>query len=571
MTSKLTINAGQCSDKGIKEHNEDACGIVIPDEPLLTTKGIAAIIADGVSSSEAAREASESCVKGFLNDYFSSPESWTVKTAGQRILGALNSWLQGQARKTARSDDGMLTTLSALIIKSTTAHIFHIGDTRIYRLHDGQMECLTRDHQVWGASDRAFLSRAMGASVNLDIDYRKLPVEVGDTFILTCDGVHEFVSTREMTEILLGHDNLERAARAIMTRALEHGSHDNVTCQILHIEHLPSRNEEEFYQQLTELPFPPPLDNNMVLDGYRILREVHASKRTQVYVAIDTASNKQSIIKTPSINFDDDPEYIERFLHEEWVGRRINNPHVLKVLDTKQQRRFLYYVTEYVQGQTLRQWMADHPRPSLTEARNIIKQISAGLRAFHRLEMIHQDLKPENIMIDNNGTIKIIDFGSTRIAGIEEISTPLEQQHQLGTLDYSAPEYFLGHGGSNRSDIYSLGVIAYEMLTGKLPYGKALSSRNIKRSSYIPAQQYNDTIPAWLNGALAKAVHLNPEQRYRLLSEFNYDLCHPNPAFLNNNAEPLIERNPIAFWKGLTVLLFIFNLLLIYFSVAADH
>jgi serine/threonine protein kinase len=302
----------------------------------------------------------------------------------------------------------------------------------------------------------------------------------------------------------------------------------------------------------------------MILDGYRILREVHASKRTQVYIAEDTITGKQVVIKTPSINFDDDPEYIDRFLREEWVGRRINSPHVMKVIDPKRQRHFLYYVTEYIEGQTLRQWMIDIPRPSLTLVRTLTAQISTGLRAFHRLEMIHQDLKPENIMIDTNGTAKIIDFGSTRIAGIQELSTPLEQPRLLGTLDYAAPEYFLDHSGSNRSDIYSLGAIVYEMLTGKLPYNGALSSQNIKRARYHPARQHNDEVLTWIDRTLEKAVHLRPEQRYALLSEFNYDLGHPNKSFMNKKTTPLMQRNPLAFWKGLAAMLVIINLILIY-------
>lgn len=564
MTARLSINAGQCSDKGIKELNEDACGILIPDEPLLTTKGIAAVIADGVSSSESAREASETCVTGFLNDYFSTPESWTVKTAGQRILGAQNRWLHSQAQKASRHDGGMLTTLSALIIKSTTAHIFHIGDTRIHRLRDGQLECLTQDHQVWVSGNKSFLSRAMGASINLDIDYRKLPVEIGDTFLLTCDGVHEFISNRDLTTLLKNIDNPERAAREIITRALENGSHDNVTCQLLHIENLPSQNEAEFYRHLTELPFPPPLDNGMIIDGYKIIRELHASKRTQIYLAVEQQSGHKVVLKTPSVNYDDDPIYIDQFLHEEWIGRRLNSPHILKVIEPVQNRHFLYYVTEYIEGQTLRQWMTDHPTATLDETRKIISQIATGLRAFHRMEMIHQDLKPENIMLDNHNTVCIIDFGSTKIAGIQEISTPIDRHGLLGTLNYAAPEYFLDQPGSDRSDIYALGVITYELLTGRLPYTRALSAKNIKLVRYTDARTHHPEIPPWIDGALEKATQLNPQLRYDHLSEFIYDLSHPNKAFLNKTRQPLIERNPLAFWQGITASLVIIIVVLLY-------
>lgn len=564
----LSIQAGQYSEKGIKEFNEDACGIFVPETSCLTNKGIAVVIADGVSSSEAGREASESCVQGFLTDYYSTSDSWTVKTSGQKVLGALNRWLFGRGQTIFGSGQGMLTTLSAVVIKSATAHLFHVGDTRIYRLRGKDLECLTRDHQTWGSNEKAFLSRAMGADASVDIDYRSVPVEVGDVFILTTDGVHEYLNNKALANLYHEQaDNLEKCARNIVTRALENGSHDNVTCQVVRVERLPNQNEEEFYKQLTELPFPPALETGNIIDGYRIMRELHASNRTQVYLAMDTATEQKVIIKTPSVNFEDDPNYIDGFLQEEWAGRRINNLHVLKVIEPTRRRRFLYYVTEHIEGQTLEQWISDNPNPDISVVRPIIKQIVTGIRAFHRQEMIHQDLKPGNIMIDKHGTVKVIDFGSTKIAGIKEISSPIEHGGLLGTYDYAAPEYFQGYPGTFSSDLYSLAAITYEMLTGKLPYGTPLSARAIKRVRYIPANQVSPEVPAWIDGALEKALQLNPKLRYNALSEFVADLSKPNPDLVRSS-QPIMERNPLAFWKGLSVVLLLLNIVLLwlYFS-----
>jgi len=562
--TQLTINAGQYSEKGIKEQNEDACGIRIPDDAQLANKGIAIAIADGVSSADHAREASEACISGFLNDYYSTADSWTAKTSGRKVLGAINRWLYGQGQS-AHSGQGLLTTFSGVVLKSTTAHLFHVGDSRIYRLREGNLEQLTRDHQTWGSAEKTFLSRAMGADLNVEVDYRSEPLEEEDLFLLTTDGVHEFVSHKELKQLLNElRDHPERAARTIVTRALEHGSHDNVTCQIIDITSLPGQNEQEFYQHLAELPFPPPLENGMILDGYRILRELHASNRSQLYLAQNEQSGQQVVIKTPSINFEDDAEYIDGFLHEEWAGLRINSSNVLKIIEPSQPRRFLYYVTESIEGQNLRQWMNDNPQPSLDEVRAIIEQACIGIRSFHRLEMLHQDLKPENIMITKNGVVKIIDFGSTRIAGIQEITTPIERGTLLGTYDYAAPEYFLEQPGSNCSDIYSLGAICYEMLTAQLPYGGALSQRALKRISYHPAREINDKVPRWMDAALEKACRINPQRRYQLLSEFTHDLHHPNSSLQIDGFQPLLERNPLGFWRGAALLLLICNLVLLY-------
>ncbi len=550
--SQLQINIGQYSEKGQKPDNEDACASRVPDGAQLTNKGAVVAIADGVSSAAKGRQAAEACVSGFVSDYYSTADSWTVKTSGRKVLGALNRWLYGQGQGLS-SGQGMLTTFSVLVFKSMTVHLFHVGDSRIYRLRNGDLEQLTRDHQSWGSAEQAFLSRAMGADLHVEIDYRSEALEEGDLFLLTTDGVHDYLSQKEIKEIVLSlREHPERAARELVTRALKNGSQDNVTCQVADVVQLPLPDQEEFYQGLAELPFPPALESGMVLEGCRVIRELHASNRSQVYLVVDEDSGQHYCLKTPSVNFEDDAEYIDGFLHEEWAGRRISNNHVLQVIKPTRPRRFLYYVTEYVDGKNLRQWMNDHPRPTLDEVRSIIEQVCAGVRAFHRLEMLHQDLKPENIMITKDGGVKIIDFGSTRIAGIQEIAAPIERGKLLGTLDFSAPEYFTGEAASNRSDIYSIGVLAYQMLTGKLPYGGPLSQRSLNRVRYQPAREINPTVPDWMDAALEKACRINSQRRYGLLSEFVHDIKMPNKTLLSDDFQPLVERNPVLFWKALT-------------------
>jgi serine/threonine protein kinase len=220
----------------------------------------------------------------------------------------------------------------------------------------------------------------------------------------------------------------------------------------------------------------------------------------------------------------------------------------------------LYVATEFVDGQTLSQWIIDNPKPSLETVRGFVEQIAKGLQAFHRMEMLHQDLRPDNIIIDGTGTAKIIDFGATRIAGIADDTSSTVHDDILGTVQYTAPEYFLGETGSSRSDIFSLGVIAYQMLTGKLPYGaqvaKTRTKSQQKKLRYRSARDDNGEIPVWLDGALKKAVHPDPTQRYDELSEFIFDLRYPNERFFESSV-PLMERDPLLFWKSLSTLLFV--------------
>jgi serine/threonine protein kinase/serine/threonine protein phosphatase PrpC len=563
MPSQLRISIGQYSDKGRKETNQDFHGVCIPKEPQLSSKGIAIALADGISSSDVSQIASEAAVRSFLEDYFCTSDAWSVKKSAQRVLIATNSWLHSQTRQSQYRydrDRGYVCTLSGMVIKSTTAHIFHVGDTRIYRLHDDALEQLTNDHRFWVSQDQSYLGRALGVNPQLEIDYRALQVEEDDIFLFATDGVYEYASPRFIVNTIREHeDDLDAAAKAIVDEAYRQGSPDNLTVQIVKIENLPRQNADELYQQLTELPFPPMLEARTVFDGYKIIREVHASSRSHVYLAVDNETGTPVVIKTPSIDLRGDPAYLERFLMEEWIARRIDSAYVLKPCAQTRKRNYLYLVTEFIDGQTLTQWMIDNPRPDVETVRGIVEQIAKGLRAFHRLEMLHRDLRPDNIMIDRTGTVKIIDFGSTKVAGLMEMTTPIERNHLLGTAQYTAPEYFLGESGTTYSDMFSLGVMTYQMLSGKLPYGTEVSKARTraaqKKLTYRSVLDDHREIPAWIDDVLRKAVHPNPYQRYEELSEFVYDLRHPNQAFLNKTRPPLIERNPVIFWKSVSFIL----------------
>jgi len=181
MTSaKLSVSIAFASEPGVKEENQDFAGSLIPDDHQLAYKGIAAAIADGMSGCDAGREASHCCVAAFLDDYYSTPESWSVKYAGQKILSATNSWLYSQGQRRYQSTHGMVSTLSAIVLKSNTAHLFHVGDSRIYRLRGGNLEQLTRDHRVRAGNERDYLNRAMGIEPRLEVDYQALPLQRGD-------------------------------------------------------------------------------------------------------------------------------------------------------------------------------------------------------------------------------------------------------------------------------------------------------------------------------------------------------------------------------------------------------
>ncbi|MBP5986530.1 MAG: bifunctional protein-serine/threonine kinase/phosphatase [Azonexus sp.] len=575
MSRHLQVAVGQYSDKGRKELNQDFHGVNIPREPQLSAKGIAIALADGISSSDVSQEAAQSAVTTFLDDYYCTSDAWSVKTSGEHVLTATNSWLHSQTQQSQHRYDrerGYVCTFSGLVIKSTTAHLFHIGDARIYRLRGKEFSQLTEDHRVWVSSQQSYLARALGMDRKVEIDYVQAQVAVGDLLVLATDGVYEYTDADVVQAAIAAGPDLDAAARAIAEESLRRGSGDNLTVQLIRIDELPDPEANEVFRQISDLPCPSLLEARDEFEGYQIVRVIKRSARSHIYLAVDKDSGERVVIKTPSVDMQANPAALERFLLEEWIARRINSAHVLKPCVQTRQRQSIYVVTEYIEGQTLAQWLIDNPKPDLPTVRGLLEQVAKGLQAFHRLEMVYQDLKPDNIMIDSTGTVKIIDFGATRVAGLEEVDTPIEQINLLGAALYAAPEYFLGEQGTQRSDIYSLGVIAYQMLSGGFPYGtqvpKSRTKAAQKKLAYQSVLSEEREIPAWVDDAIRKAVEPDPFARHEELSEFVFDLHHPNTEFLNKTKPPLIERNPVIFWKSVS---FGLMLALIVVSVVRFH
>ena len=565
----ITLSVGRFTDAGPKPANEDFLGMHLPDGSLLTTKGVAACIADGVSAASAAREASESTVRSFLNDYYETPESWQVKTAAQRVLSAINRWLFSQGQGFSSAENGCVTTFTGLILKSRTAHVFHIGDSRLYRLRQGSLDQITRDHSSRVSADTCYLTRAMGLANSARIDYHKVPVDPGDLFLLSTDGIHDFLSQPKLLEILNSGDTPEDIAKQLGEAAA--GSDDNRSALVIRVDSLPSDDKDDVFSQLSDLPFPPDLLPGQSIDGLVIDRLLTASPTSQLYIVHDSKDdNRPLVLKTPSINYEDDPAYIERFALEEWIGLRTDNPNLVQVVRRPTPRRFLYYCLEPVDGPTLTEWLAEEQSPTLERIIEITKGIISGTRALHRKDTLHQDLKPDNILLDAKGTPKIIDYGSCRIGGINEISTPFHRQSALGTMDFSAPEYRLGATPSRRSDLFSIAVITYHLLTGgQHPYGepwsRAKTQRDFHTLTYTSATAHNPMIPMWMDATLRKALSILPDARHDSMSEFAKYLEKPDPSLNTDIPMPLSERNPVLMWQLISLGLFLALLLSLIF------
>lgn len=569
--SGLQLNYSSICEAGIKPANEDAVAQHIPADPhLLTYKGACFALADGVSTAEAGQQASQRAVSRFCREYSQTPDSWSVAYSAEQLLATINNELYELSHQFAHDQKGYLTTFTALVLKSQTAHFFHIGDSRLYHWRDGVLVQLSQDHTTVLSEQRQFLGRALGMDARVELQQGSLTVKRGDRFLLCSDGLSDFISTDALQQAVSAAVDVEQSAQQLKQQALAQGSDDNISLILLEITALPEQSLDDLNQHLTALPFPPALSPGMKLDGYKVLQELFASSRSHLYLVEDEASGAKLVLKCPSLNYDDDALYIDRFIREEWIGLRIESDYVVKVVRQSRPRTFLYYVMEYLPGQSLEQWFERQPKPLKPAlAIKLVKQIAEGLKAFHHMGAIHQDLKPGNIIYLQDGSLKIVDFGSVYVAGLAEIYSPLQHEAALGTAAYSDPHYLLGHNSGVQGDIYALATIAYELFSGgHLPYGNAVeecrTAADYDKLRYRSASQFNPVIPTWFDRALQKGVSLDLSQRYQSINQLLTDLQQPNPAFLHEEVKQQHKTNPLLFWQLLSGFWFITLLLVVW-------
>jgi protein phosphatase len=576
MNKKLKISIGQYSSAGIKAQNQDFHGIYIPEGHALSSKGIACAIADGISSSNVSHIAAETAVSSFLADYYSTSDAWRTQTSAARVIRATNSWLYAQTQQSQGrfdKDRGYVCTFSALILKQNRAHLFHVGDSRIYRIQAQGMEQLTIDHRVCLSSTEHYLSRALGVDYRIEIDYQQIECCEDDIFVLMTDGLYEFIDLKLLSEMLQQGQNLELTAKTLVELALQRGSDDNLTIQIIKIEQLP---EPTSFQIKPDILFPQQLSHGDLFEGYRIDKILHQNHRSSLYLAQDEATKNQLVIKTLSVDLQNDLNAVEQFQLEDWVSKRLKHENLLQCYPHKGSKKFLFQSYEYLQGETLNRWLHRQKTAlTLPQLIAIIEQVAKALNAMHRLEMLHQDVRPENVMLltspepVNVLKVKLIDYGSTAVRGLVELN-PKHADVPLGTLAFMAPEYFIGRSPSTKSDQFSLAVMGYYLLTRQLPYGTDLArcktEKTLNQVRYHPLFEYRPDLPQGLDEIFKKALSICPEQRYEALSALLYDLKQPELALLKKPVSlPWLERDPVTFWKGCTGISFL--LLLLVFSL----
>ena len=550
----VEASVGFSSKTGLRPRNEDFAGVVFGAELPAPRRDVVAAIADGIGGARGGRVAAEVAVRGFLDGFCDVPETVEVRRAAARIVDSLNNWLYSQARH-----DPELTrmgcTFTALVLRGRVAHVLHVGDTRIYRLRGDRLVRLTVDHVRDDGSGRShILTRALGVETEVRLDYASQPVTLHDRFLLCSDGVHGALSDDAVADILRERSAPGDTARALAAAALEAGSADNCTALVLDVVRLPTADSADIGAPILQLPLIPVPVTGETVDGFVLKALVSEGRYSRLFGALDEIDGGEVVLKFPKPQVAAVATYRAAFIREAWVGARVNSPWVGRVIELPPGRQTcLYTVMPLYQGELLETRLARAPALGLEEGRAIAIKLAQAAAALHRAGIIHRDIKPDNVILEAGGALKLIDLGVVRIPGLEDF-TPADIP---GTAAYMAPEMFAGEAGNPATDIYALGVTLYRAFTGAFPYGNADATSPPRRDRPKELTALRPDLPAWLEAALGRAIARDPAERFRDMSEFAGEM-ESGPARIataERRPQTLLERAPVRFWQGVAVLL----------------
>ncbi|WAP65299.1 bifunctional protein-serine/threonine kinase/phosphatase [Pseudomonas fortuita] len=549
----LQLSFAQASATGPREENQDALRLVTPAPELAASKGYLFALADGVSQCADGGLAARASLQALALDYYATPATWSVAQALDRLLLAQNRWLRAQG-----SGQPLLTTLSALVLRGRRFTLAHVGDCRVYRWHAGHLQCLSEDH-VWDQPGmQHVLKRALGLDQHLLVDYLEGELQAGECFLLVSDGVWASLGDQHIQAVLREQPDLQLAVDTLVTSAHLNGSQDNASALLVQVEQLGTANLGDTLAQLQQGSVPGPLREGQVIDGWLTEQLLSHSRQSLVYRVRD-GQGQAWLLKTLPAAREQEPKAAQGLLLEEWFLRRVAGRHFPE-LHAASQRQHLYYVMREYPGQTLATLLAEHGPLPLPQWLEMARQLLQAVGVLHRRNLLHRDIKPDNLHLGSDGQLRLLDFGLAYCPGLSE--DPL---HDVpGTPSYLAPEAFDGQPPSPRQDLYAVGVTLYRLLTGHYPYGEVEAFQRPRFGQPVNAARYRPDLPEWLQHNLQQAVAADPAQRFETAEHWLLLLERGDRQELPTRPRPLLEREPLKVWRTLALLSLLFNLILLF-------
>jgi serine/threonine protein kinase len=379
-------------------------------------------------------------------------------------------------------------------------------------------------------------------------------VALHDRFLLCSDGVHGFLSDQSIADILRERSAPEDTAGALVAAALQSGSTDNCTALVLDVVALPTAGSADISAAILQLPIIPVPVRGETIDGFVLKALISDGRYTRLFGAQDEIEGGIVALKFPKPEIASVDAYRAAFVREAWVGARVHNPSLGHIIELPSGRQTcLYTVMPLYQGELLETRLSRSPALGLEEGRNIAVALARAVTALHRAGIIHRDIKPDNVILEGGGSLKLIDLGVVRVPGLEEFPP----ENIPGTQAYMAPEMFEGEAGNEATDIYALGVTMFRAFTEQYPYGNLDATGPPRRDRPRDFSALRPDLPAWVQAALARAIAIDPAKRYRDMAEFAFEMeAGPSrPPTETRRPRTLYERAPLRVWQGVAALL----------------
>jgi serine/threonine protein phosphatase PrpC len=557
----------------VREKNEDYMGFWQPeDEAGRLQRGAIAVVADGVGGLQSGEVASKMAVEIAIATFQRINPANAPKQVLKQIFDTANLEIY-EAGMSEPKGGRMATTLSVCIFRDRELFIGHVGDTRVYLVRQEQMRRLTDDHsytamqvklrlisehEAKASRLRSVLTRSLGAEPIVHFDFKRVKLMSRDRIVQCTDGLYCFMNDGELLE---GVDRLDmdEICPYLVSLAERRGTDDNLSAQVIQVDRLVEPKYDQPISILKKTGGGQPVTMATevkpgdIIDGrFEIEGVISRSGMASLFKAKDLETKRTVAVKIPYMQLESDPNSFARFQREEEIGELLNHPNILKFIKVPNKTR-PYIVTEYLEGKPLSTVLNEVRPLPIQDAVQIASYICGALGHMHENKVVHRDLKPQNIMICDDGTLRIIDFGIAKSTEMRRLTfagfTPA-----MGTPDYMAPEQVKGKRGDERTDIYSLGAVLYEMTTGSVPFEGPnpfiVMNARITGDPIAP-RKVNPEISEALEEIILHAMEREPHRRYHSAAAMKAELDDPETVKLTGRHHQLVSpRIWKARWQG---------------------
>ena len=519
------MKTASATHKGnVRPQNEDSVYVNADKVPVI------AIVADGMGGHAAGKTASKMTVS-YIKRKLSGKNTAEISndTIKKIVVDASKKLISAADKDDSLKSMG--STLVLAIVTQKTAKIVNVGDSRAYVFKKNKLEKITKDHSyVQFLVDNNVLTqteadthpykhvitRAIGMK-DVEADVYDIDFISGDTLLLCSDGLTEHVREEEITEILSLKISTDKKVSELIKLALERGGSDNVSVAVI-------ENDEIIGRELQ--------------NRYKILEEIAEGGMSHVYAATCRKTNAKVAVKVFKDEMIDTPEALDGFKREAYICSKLHHKNIVKTIDVGKHDKLRYIVMEFIDGESLRT-MLDNGKMDMQRSVDTIIRILEALMYAHSKGVVHKDLKPQNIIMQKDEPV-IIDFGIAE----DDSAGKAQRDAILGTIDYFSPEQAMGEPVDSRSDIYSVGIMLYELLTGKVPFSGADNVTIALKHLHQPAEApktINSEIPESLNKIILKAISKKKEDRYQNATAMVQDLksafLYPDGDYIQTEEE----------------------------------